>query len=1396
MPNPYSAFRIPHSCRLAARRSPLVAGLLLLALAGCVPPPLKPPEPVTVRPIERSVTVWPTVQVDAVPGDFAPPWPARPGEAVELWQVDLLDVDRPDLLAWLESWQPRRERLARPMPVQAASGRLRLDEWGAFVLRSLRGGETHLALVLASRIRAALTLADNDCEVLCADAQTGQPVRGAYVHLVYRTERLGRERVLTATGSTDADGRWHASLVRDRFAPSVLAAAVACKGGEYAVATERRALDHSDAEGHLALRVRNPVCRPGQAAELSGVLQSRSGPRLAPWRDAELRLLLLDPSGSVAGTARARTDEAGSFAAAFGLPKDAPTGPYAVVATVEGAPRFGPRRLDAFSVATPTPMPFRLRLALSRAVVAPGDTLEVKIEAERADGTPIPNARVRILSWGYPVSLEGVGHWASDGEPVDPARLAVLPLQLPPVGGASLPRAGHGGPAHTDAQGRLVLRWQPSRAELPQEDLLCGVHVEALAPDLGAAEQTAEFVLLRPAPPVSFAASGRFFKPSEPIELSLTSPLPPPEQAKTLAVCSVTNEDRSGTAHTREVVRAPVAWLVSQSLKTTATSPGRYTFAVEAAGVTSSLSVWVVEEGQDAFWSGAGGPLLVPERPWVRRGEGLQAVIAAPGRGAPLAMTLRSGQSVARRTVSLQTGARGLRLEAGPRDEDPLEVSLVQIAGGQGRSGRASLGIEPGGRALDVRSRLLWVRQGEWSGRGYALSTRDPLGGPAQSVVRLELVRPTFDATPPAAVHRKALHWHAGKATSPGGEIEVGFHESLLDSASTLFVDAVARDGRRGTLLTALRTPAHIPDLKPGEEWGPRARLAALARHGLDTPLAQWLAARLVARHGELAGELPGLLAAAAGDEAAAAIVRIAVEHPAVAEAAAEAALKRGGDVAQAALTLAAPRLPALQGLFERTLTSDPNPLVRAAAARGLGRALPASQRALVDALGCDSDPIVRAAAAAALGQGGQEAVPSLADAARADGASAVRLAAVAALEQAGGVAAATVLLGLVGDPNDEVAVAALRALDGLGYRGADERLARVVEAGSSDARVAAARLIARSEAPGAVAGLVAAVRSAPTAALLRAVEPVRSRAMQAAVARCLWHDDPDVRLAAAEHLAAMQDERAPAALRKFLEPDAPAALADRAAAALLALRDTAAAPRLVALLDGGRLTPATRRALVEAAGKLGLQEAGPALVAILWRGLTQPGLLRQPEERQLWLAALDAAASVGPIWTPLIEEAVGPVPSACPYSAALAALRSQGLAAFVAELWRSPLPDDLRRQSVFPFARLRGAAGVPQLLELLESPLLQGPAIQALAEAGAADGLATALRSLSPVTRSAAAAALGAAGEARTVPSLQPLLADADPFVRCEAAHALAAITRQAVAYTDCLGEPRQASP
>lgn len=1403
----------PASMQLAIGNRQSAIALLLLAFAGCLPqPPPAPEAPALVRPPERPATIWPTILVSTLPGEFTPPWASRPGERLEMWQIDLLDLDRPDVSAWLQAWPPRREKLARPVAVQVASEaplRLRVAERGAYILSASAGGEAHRALVIASPIRALLTLYDADCEVLCADAQTGKPVRGAYVHLVYRTERLGRERVLAASGTTDSDGRWHTSLVRDRFAPGILATAVACFGSDYALATERRHLSHSHATARITLRARSPILRPGQTAELAGVLSTPvSTRRFVPWPDTALRLSLIGPDGTLAGVATARTDDAGCFTAAFELKKDAAPGPYSLAAAAEkGTGTFfaalPPRPIEAFSVAAATPMPFRLKVALDRAVVAPGEALEIKIEAERADGSPVANAPVRLLSWGYPVALDGSPAWASATEPLDPARLVVLPIQLPSV-------------SKTDAQGRLALRWQPTRAELHPEDLLCGLRVEVADPELGAAERSAEFVLRRRVPAIGFArgraaSSPLFARPGEPIEMELHSPLPPAEQAGLTAVCRLTQEDRDGVRRTREVIRAPVAWLATHHLKTIASSPGLYSFSIEADGVADAVSVWVVDGEKDVYWSGASEPMLLAERPWVRRGEGLQAILAAPGREAPLALTLRTGQRLERKTAALRTGARGLWLEARPNDLDPLEVHLAQVAGGNARIGRAEFGIEPGGQTLDVQPRLLWVRQGEWSGRGYGVTVRNRLGRPTPAVVHIELIRPTFLGLPPTGLHRHTLHWHPGKATGEGGDIEVGFHDSLLAAASTLLVEAGASDGARGLLLMSLHQPAYPAGLAPGSSLSPRERLDALVNHGLDAPLAEWLAARLLAAHPELDAALPALLAAAKSDDQAIPILRLAAARPAAALPMLRTALERGGAAALTALALL-PQPPdgsepaaAFQATLAEALAGDANPLVRAAAARALARALPASRKALVEALEGDGEAIVRAAAATALAGAGQAVLPALADAARRDNTASVRLAAIGAIQRIGGMPAATALLDLAAAPlaeapsagqDGETALAALRALGETGYVGADARLLRILDAGPADARLETARIIVRTDSPEPVARLIAAARHSPTGPLVRALAPLRSRAVQTLAARLLSHADPEVRLAAAECLAALEDERAPAALRAFLEPGVAPQAADRAAAALLALRDTAAAPKLFALLDAGRLSPQTRRAAVQMAGKLGLQEAGPALIAILWRGLAEPARLRQPDERQLWAAALDAAGTVGPIWSPLIEAAVGPAPASSPYAPALSTLRTSGLPAFLACLWRSPLPDDLRRQTVLPFARLRGLAGATELIELLDSPALQGPAIQALAEIGAVDALLAALPGASPARRAAAAAALGATGEARAVTAIQPLLADADPFVRCEAAHALAAITRQPVPYTDSLGESRQAKP
>ena len=191
------------------------AALLTLALAGCPPPPS--PEPATVAPrAARAVASWPPARIEQVPGRVALPWPQRPGAEIELWRIDLLEIDRPELPAWLEDWEPRPALLARRVPVDASSvvgGQMPIQRPGAYVVRSRARGEANVGLVLASRLRLALLLEDSDLEVLCAAARSGQPVQGAFVRVVYRTERLGADRVVSASGTTDATGRWHTSLV-------------------------------------------------------------------------------------------------------------------------------------------------------------------------------------------------------------------------------------------------------------------------------------------------------------------------------------------------------------------------------------------------------------------------------------------------------------------------------------------------------------------------------------------------------------------------------------------------------------------------------------------------------------------------------------------------------------------------------------------------------------------------------------------------------------------------------------------------------------------------------------------------------------------------------------------------------------------------------------------------------------------------------------------------------------------------------------------------------------------------------------------------------------------------------------------------------------------------------
>jgi HEAT repeat protein len=1328
--------------------------------------------------------LWPPIILDTVPGTVRVPWRLAEDAGLEAWRTDLLAVDLPDVRAWLESWRPDREPLARRVPVELASGRprtIRLSRPGAYVLRSRGPRRSRVALVLASRVRATLTLTRNDVEVFCADAYSGEPVGGAAAKVIYRTQRRGRDTVLQASGALNASGRWHRSIVRDRFAPSVEATAIVSHHDHFAIARSRWDDAHLETDYQLSLRPRRPAYSPGQAAEVIGIYRKRRGDVFAAVGNAPVRLDLLDPDGSLAAAARTRTTAVGALSATFQLAQDAPAGRCEVVLTVEDEPAFEPRRFPAFLVERHAPEPFYLTVELSPSVLDPGEPLRLRVAATDANGQPLAGARVQVLSWGVPVAARGAPPWAYDEEPVEPRRVHVLPLRLPTE-------------ATLDEGGQLEVAWTPSGSELPATDLLCGIRVAVSHGDLGRAERVREMILLHQPPSVRVTTEETIVRPDAPVEFAFDSPLSPDDQEGVEATCALTFEDRHGRSRTHELLAAPVSAFVQRRLVARASRPGHYRVTVRTEHASSDAAVWVVGETEHVAWSGAERPLLFTERSWVRAGQPLRAVVAAPGRDAPVALTLRSGATVQRQLVDLRTGARSFLLSTDPRHTGHLEAALVQIHQGVARTGHATLALEPGGRSLDIGTHLLWVRSGEWSGRGYRVVTQDHLGSGVQSIVRAEILRPAFRGTPPVAVQRRLLQWHTGTATNEQGELRMGFHRDLLDRAYALFIDALAPDGRAGRKLMSTHNPGRAPQGE-AEPPAPDERLDALVQHGLDSEAALWLAECLLERPPHLASRLPRLIADAASDAQALALLRLARDRDDVASPALATALARGEAARVQAIALAETMPPSVRPIIERVLATGESVPARRAAAEALGRFLPDSTDALASALDTDARAQVRAAAARALGHGGPGAVPKLAEAAASDDDLTVRLAIADALRRIGGAAAADALLDLAATGQWKLAAEALRALDDIAYQGTDPRLFRILRHGSGEVRVAAARLLARSGSPRAMRAVLDVARDTPAAELVRALAESQRPDVQRAMERWLDHRDPAVQLEAARALGP-HEPRAPAVLRALLDTSVPKDVTDGAARTLVEWRDTTAAPMLVRLLATNRIEQGTRRAVVRAAGRLGWSQAGPALAGILWRGLATPGRLDDPEHRALWLDALRAAPGVSPIWKAEIERTVPPTPAPCLYASALNALRNDGLGEFLRELWFSPLPAALRVQTVQPYARLRGAAAADELLGLLKSPALQGPAIRALADLAAVQPLRDGLRSPSARVRAGAAAALGTLGAKQAVPTLRSLLTDDDPFVRMEAAHALAAATREPVAYTDSLGESCMARP
>lgn len=228
---------------------------------------------------------------------------------------------------------------------------------------------------------------------------------------------------------------------------------------------------------------------------------------------------------------------------------------------------------------------------------------------------------------------------------------------------------------------------------------------------------------------------------------------------------------------------------------------------------------------------------------------------------------------------------------------------------------------------------------------------------------------------------------------------------------------------------------------------------------------------------------------------------------------------------------------------------------VRAAAARGLAHAEPAAARELLLAATTDTDPWVRYYAARSLARvGGVEAAARLRALALHDPVPPVRIAGVEGLTEIGDADDIAALRPLADDPDPAVAVPALIALGGAQGAESLEALLATLAHGDRGRRIAALTALARRAEPAAIAAVTTATRRIP---------------------------DPEERRRGLEVLAAIDDERAVAALVDIArDPAQCAAVVD----ALAGLPSTRVAWLRPALRDAD---VSVRCAVLEALGRM-----------------------------------------------------------------------------------------------------------------------------------------------------------------------------------------------------------------
>jgi len=191
-----------------------------------------------------------------------------------------------------------------------------------------------------------------------------------------------------------------------------------------------------------------PIYRPGQPVYFKGILRDRDDVQFSLPAATEVPVKIYDDRGEIVYDEVLPVNAQGSFSGEFTLDDEAPLGYYRIAAALASNTReeFG----LSFGVAEYRAPEFQVSATPALDEVAPGDTIQIAVEASYFFGGAVSNATVRysVLARDYSFTYDGPGYWSFEDRNYD----LYAPEYYGPFG-----EVIDEGEGRTDAQGRFLI---------------------------------------------------------------------------------------------------------------------------------------------------------------------------------------------------------------------------------------------------------------------------------------------------------------------------------------------------------------------------------------------------------------------------------------------------------------------------------------------------------------------------------------------------------------------------------------------------------------------------------------------------------------------------------------------------------------------------------------------------------------------------------------------------------------------------------------------------------------------------------------------------------------------------------------------------------------------------